>query len=49
VGRSHIQAIESMKLEDNGGFGSFGFDVAKETGEFGENVDERNSCSERPR
>jgi hypothetical protein len=38
-----------MKLEDNGGFGSFGFDVAKETGEFGENVDERNSCSERPR
>ena len=37
-----------MKLDDNGGFGPFGFDMTKETRELDENVDERNGRSERP-
>ena len=37
-----------MKLDDNGGFGSFGFDVAKETGELDENMNERKGYNKRP-
>ena len=37
-----------MKLDDNGGFGPFGFDVAKETGELDENMNERKGYNKRP-
>lgn len=37
-----------MKLDDDGGFGPFRFDMTKETGELDENIDECNSRSERP-
>jgi hypothetical protein len=38
-----------MELDDDGGFSPFGFDVTEETRELDENVDERNSCSQRRR
>ena len=41
----YIQAIEGMKLDDNGGFGPFRSDPTKEAGELDEDVDKRNSCS----
>ena len=47
-GWSHVQAIKIVKLDDNGGFGPFGFDVARETGELDENMIERKSCRKRP-
>jgi len=34
-----------MKLDDNGGFGPFGLDMAKETRELEENIYERDSRS----
>lgn len=41
MGWSHVQAIESVRLDDNGGFGPSGFDVTKETRELDENMIER--------
>lgn len=49
VGESHIQPVESMKLNDDCGLGPFGFDMAKETGELYENVDECDGRDQRRR
>jgi len=38
-----------MKLNDDCGLGPFGFDMAKETGELYENVDEGNGRDQRRR
>jgi hypothetical protein len=36
-----------VKLDNNGGFGPFGFDVTKETRELDQNINERESRNQR--